>query len=104
MKKYFLKDTEEELQFGDQIKLDFTEDMEDGHVTHHHLDCKFVPELVPMLVAQDIIDVVGEEPIDFEEGCPVHQLDGEIEVLKDTVKSLQEAIATLQKTLQNLVA
>lgn len=111
MKKYFMKDTEDELQFGDMIEVDFTEDMPDGHVTHHHLDCKFIPDLVPMLVENDIIDVVSDEeedkenaPIDFTEGCPKQELDDKMKSLEDTIKSLQKTIAALQKTLQTLVA
>ena len=106
-----MKDTEDELQFGDMIEVDFTEDMPDGHVTHHHLDCKFIPDLVPMLVENDIIDVVSDEegakenaPIDFTEGCPKQELDDKMKSLEDTIKSLQKTIAALQKTLQTLVA
>lgn len=60
MKKYFMKGTEDELQFGDMIELDFTKDTEDG-VKHCHMECKFLEELVPMLLENDIIEVVEDD-------------------------------------------
>lgn len=56
MKKYFMKDSGEEVKFGDMIELDFTKDTEDGHTCHHHLECKFIPGLIPLLLEKNIIE------------------------------------------------
>lgn len=55
MKKYFMKGTEDELQFGDMIEMDFTRDTKGG-VIHHHIECKFLPELIPTLLEDEAIE------------------------------------------------
>lgn len=119
MKKYFMKGTEDEVQFGDMIELDLTEDMENGHVRHHHLDCKFIPDLVPLLLEQDIIEEVEDEeeettgnPLEFTEDCPVLQeviktneaLELKVEALESTLAKLDEKVKLLCKTIKKLTA
>lgn len=57
MKKYYLQDTAEELKIGDMIVLDLTEDMSNGKIKHHHMEVKFIPQLIPLLLEQGIIEV-----------------------------------------------
>ncbi len=119
MKKYFMKGTDDEVQFGDMIELDLTKDMENGHVQHHHLECKFVPDLVPLLLEDGIIDVVedeeeeeGNENLEFTDDCPVlkdviktnEALELKVDSLEKTVAKLEEKLRSLQKTLKKLVA
>ena len=56
MKKYYLAGTDNEIQFGEMLELDFTRDGKCG-VTHHHMECKFIPELVDILVEEGVIEV-----------------------------------------------
>lgn len=57
MKKYYLQGTAEELEIGDMIELDLTKDLPNGKVRHHHLECKFIPELIPLLIEEGVIEV-----------------------------------------------
>ena len=56
MKKYFMKGTQDEVQFGDMLELDFTKDTKNGTI-HRHLETKFIPELVDILVEEGVIEV-----------------------------------------------
>ncbi len=89
MKHYFLKKTGEELQFGDMIELDFTKDLEDGGVKYHHMECRFIPELVPLLVENDIIDVTEEEDKEITIEDVIQRLD-RIEEILNTVLNHQK--------------
>ena len=99
MKKYFMKNTEDELQFGDMIELDFTKDMPDGNVKHKHLECKFLPELIPMLLEEDIIEVVDDEEEPTEETpedcCPIEQIIIAQEDLELKVEKLEKIVKEL---------
>ena len=121
MKKYFMKGTEDEVQFGDMIELDLTKDMPNDKVTHHHLECKFIPELIDLLLKDEVIEEVeskeekeAEEntPIDFTDDCPMMQeviaanevLELRVDVLEKAIAKLEQKFATLKKTVKNHVA
>lgn len=107
MKKYFMKNTEDELQFGDIIELDFTKDMPDGNVKHKHLECKFFPELIPMLLEEDIIEVVDEEEEPTEETpedcCPIEQIIVAQEDLELKVEKLENELNSLKKVVTSMI-
>lgn len=102
MKKYFMKGTEDELQFGDMVELDLTEDMPNGGIKHKHFECKFVPELISILLEEGVIEEVDEkdEEDTMDEGCPVMEelikaneaLELRVDHLEDVVKSLKALI------------
>lgn len=99
MKKYFLQETAEELEFGDMIVLDLSHDMENGHTKHHHLECKFMPELVPILLEEGIIkekEVKEEKPLDFQDDSPM------IDELLKANQNLEKRIYTLEKAVVKL--
>lgn len=104
MKKYFMQGTADELEFGDQIALDLTKDMPNGKVQHHHLDCKFVPELVEILLEDGIIeehevedgDNGLEKPLD--EGCPM------MDELVKANQNLEHRVYDLEKEIDKLKA
>lgn len=99
MKKYFLRETAEELEFGDMIVLDLSHDMENGHTKHHHLECKFMPELVPILLEEGIIkekEVKEEKPLDFQDDSPM------IDELLKANQNLEKRIYTLEKAVVKL--
>lgn len=99
MKKYFLQETAEELEFGDMIVLDLSHDMENGHTKHHHLECKFMPELVPIFLEEGIIEekkVEEDKPLDFQDNCPM------IDELLKANQNLEKRVYTLEKAVIKL--
>lgn len=99
MKKYFLQETAEELEFGDMIVLDLSHDMENGHTKHHHLECKFMPELVPILLEEGIIEekeVEENKPLDFQDDSPM------IDELIKANQNLEKRVYTLEKAVIKL--
>lgn len=66
--KYYMFGTDDEVQFGDHIEVNFTEDTDKGTTKHYHFDCKFIPELVPMLLEHEVIE--AEEAEEDDEDVP----------------------------------
>jgi len=93
MKKYFVKSSGEELEFGDMIVLDLTKEMENGKTKYQHLECKFVPELVDMLLENDIIEE-KEDPIAEKQGILNFEFEDE--------KKLEESLGLFDSLLDNL--
>ena len=54
MKQYFMRNTNAELHFGDMIELTLYKELDNGNIKHK-LECKFLPEIVPLLLENDII-------------------------------------------------
>lgn len=119
MKKYFMNESREELTFGDQLVLDLTEDMKNGHVKHQHLDCKFIPELIPLLLESGVIkeEVIDDEEDDEEEetnGKPLDFVDDDecencdecpmLCALYGAHQDLSERIAKLQDSMEKMAA
>lgn len=106
MKKYFMKGTDDELKFGDMIELDFTKEGKDGHVKHHHMECKFLPEFLEMLLENDIIEERGEDepedngPLDFE----FNNFDEALDELFECFDNLKESVDALTKEVKELKA
>jgi hypothetical protein len=111
MKKYFMKGTEDELQFGDLVELDITEDMPNGKIKHKHLDCKFMPDLIDTLLEAEVIEEVDvddeeeEEEETTDEVCPMMQeLIVANENLELKVEQLEKELNSLKKVVAALVA
>lgn len=111
MKKYFLQETAEELEFGDMIVLDLSHDMENGHTKHHHLECKFMPELVPILLEEGVIvekEVKEDKPLDFQDNDAPYPLMEEVikanEELELRVDKLEREVITLRQSIASLAA
>ena len=107
MKKYFMKDSGEELKFGDMIELDFTKDTNDGHTCHHHLECKFIPGLIPMLLEQKIIEEREFENKDTDtpdDDClEIAQIImSTLETIANKIKQMDNKITDLNKIVKNL--
>lgn len=107
MKKYFMKGTDDEIQFGDMIELDLTKDLPDGKVQHHHLECKFIPELVPLLLEEGVVEEKIEEeelPLDFhDDNCPMmEELIKANETLEHRVYNLEKAVNKLKSLIDSL--
>lgn len=103
-----MQETAEELEFGDMIVLDLSHDMENGHTKHHHLECKFMPELVPILLEEGIIEekeVEEENPLDFQYSySTIDELLKANQNLEHRVYRLEKAIITLRQTVASLAA
>lgn len=94
-----MQETAEELEFGDMIVLDLSHDMENGHTKHHHLECKFMPELVPILLEEGIIEekeVEEDKPLDFQDDSPM------IDELLKANQNLEKRVYTLEKAVIKL--
>lgn len=98
MKKYYFKETGKELQFGDMIELDLTSDLKNGKTKYHHLECKFHPALVDMLLENNVITTKGEDSIEYvyDDEEPYDLLTGALDGLIDTVEKLEEKIKQLE--------
>lgn len=109
MKKYFMKGTDDVLEFGDMIVLDLTKDMPNGNVKHQHFEVKFIPELVPLLLEEEVIDEVEVEdddenkPLDFQDNCPmVDELIKANQNLEHRVYALEKEVDKLKSIVMNL--
>ena len=96
MKKYFFKSTGGEIQFGDRIQLDFTKELSNGRFKHHSMDCTFIPELVDLLLEQDVIEVQEEE-------MPRSVISFADSVEEDLIENIIKANEDLEKKVEVLV-
>lgn len=106
-----MQETAEELEFGDMIVLDLSHDMENGHTKHHHLKCKFMPELVPILLEEGVIvekEVKENKPLDFQDNDTPYTLMEEIikanEELELRVDKLEREVITFRQSIASLAA
>lgn len=106
-----MRETAEELEFGDMIVLDLSHDMENGHTKHHHLECKFMPELVPILLEEGVIvekEVKENKPLDFQDNDTPYTLMEEIikanEELELRVDKLEREVITFRQSIASLAA
>lgn len=106
-----MQETAEELEFGDMIVLDLSHDMENGHTKHHHLECKFMPELVPILLEEGVIvekEVKENKPLDFQDNDTSYTLIEEIikanEELELRVDKLEREVITFRQSIASLAA
>lgn len=96
-----MQETAEELEFGDMIVLDLSHDMENGHTEHHHLECKFMPELVPLLLEEGVIvekEVKEETPLDFQDN------DVSCSLMEEVIKANEELELRVDKLEKNVAA
>ncbi len=106
-----MQETAEELEFGDMIVLDLSHDMENGHTKHHHLECKFMPELVPILLEEGVIvekEVKEDKPLDFQDNdtpCPLmEEIIKANEELELRVDKLEREVITFRQSIASLAA
>lgn len=106
-----MQETAEELEFGDMIVLDLSHDMENGHTKHHHLECKFMPKLVPILLEEGVIvekEVKENKPLDFQDDETPYYLMEEIikanEELELRVDKLEREVITFRQSIASLAA
>jgi len=109
MKKYYFKESGKELEFGDYIKLDLTKDTEDGHTRYHHIEGKFIPELVDVLLEEGVIEESEEEDeentLDFLDEDFINgileaneELEKRVDTLEGEVKTIKLALTALSQS------
>lgn len=131
MKKYFMKGTNDEVQFGDVIQLDLTKN-ENGKLKHKHFECEFQPGIADYLVEEDVIEVkefkeqpakqgilhfefddmpkhgsdydVDRKDYDEEEECPLNELFDSIQHLTKVSYDLAKVTLGMRKDLDQFIA
>lgn len=101
MKKYYLQDTAEELKIGDMIVLDLTEDMSNGKIKHHHMEVKFIPQLIPLLLEQGIIEV---KEVKKDKKKEPSKSEDNLYILFQKMIHINELLNKRMDTLEKLVA
>lgn len=111
--KYFIKDSNEEIKFGERIGLSYEKDSECG-AESAYMEFEFVPELVDMLLNDEVIikkeikpeKMTADNKKEEEEAAmefldnlitAMDELFGKFKALSDRVKSLESEIKTLKK-------
>ena len=111
--KYFIKDSNEEIKFGERIGLSYEKESECG-AENAYMEFEFVPELVDMLLNDEVIikkeikseDMTAKDKKEEEEATmefldnlitAMDELFGKFKALSDRVKSLENEIKTLKK-------
>lgn len=110
MKKYFMKGTDDELQFGDMIELDFVGE-EDGVKKHTHLEVKFLPEYVDELLEEKVIEEKeveseneNDDLIDFNEDFEGFKeaVAEDVEEINDRLRELYKRLAKVEEKVSTL--
>lgn len=101
MKKYFMKGVDEPLEFGDTLGFDLEKNGEDGKSIKRHIDCTFIPEIVELLLAEDIIEEkeVEEEPKPTIEDGPSEEEEGTYDDLVESFNEYQTFTTGILKSL-----
>lgn len=111
--KYFIKDSNEEIKFGERIGLSYEKESECG-AESAYMEFEFVPELVDMLLNDEVIikkeikseDMTAKDKKEEEEAAmefldnlitAMDELWGKFRALSDRVKSLENEIKALKK-------
>ena len=116
MKKYFIAETEEEIQIGETLQLDFTKSVKNGRIKHTE-EITLSKVTVPWLLKTGIIEeheVEEEEDntpendlIDFGDETPCEALEAleeDFEALEERVESLEQEIRQLKGIHKDYVA
>ena len=108
MKKFFIKETDEVVEYGDVIQISFNKVLEDGEVNVEK-EIKLSPATIVMLLELGIIeekDVEDNNLIDFSEEddeveCPFGEILDEIieetKKINKKISKLEEKTATLEE-------
>ena len=98
MKKYFMKETGHEVQFGDRIELEFSNTV-NGKTETEHIAGTFCPSLVPILKRRGLLieKEVEEDKFDLIQRLldTVDRLITINEDLNDRVTAIEEEVSKL---------
>lgn len=102
MKKYFLSDTGDEVEFGDVIVLSFGRKTKHGKEEISHMKLKFIPELADILIENDVITEVESDILEdtFDEFKKflknTSKLNAALDELNNRLIELEDAVAELR--------
>lgn len=100
MKKYFVKETDESVEFGDVLSVTFVKKTEDGKVTIEK-EMEFNEDTLDLLIEMDIVeerDTEEDDLIDFEDDAPCEELSNLIE----SFESLEERVDKMETVIQEV--
>lgn len=103
MKKYFMTGTDDELEYGDIIKVDLSKGKK-----HEHIECKFHPALVGILLDEGIIEIRDveekeEEEEDTKDFLEFDDDDDIIGMLNEVLEMQEEQAKLLDKLTDRLI-
>lgn len=100
MEKYFLCKSNEVVNFGDVIEVDAVHSLPNGNMRHQHLECKFLPELLPLLLEQGVVrkEVADDTEDSADDVAPC---DAILKVLEH-LKALSHKVSNLEKKIESL--
>ena len=108
MKKYFVVETDEAIEFGDVINLTFFKEIEDGKVTVEK-EVEFNKDTMALLIEMGFVEVreVDEEDlIDFEDDpCEaLSALEEGLEVLEERVDNIEGLLKEIYDSVKSITA
>lgn len=108
MKKYFVVETDEAIEFGDVVNLTFFKGIEDGKVTIEK-EVEFNEDTMDILIEMGFVEereVEEEDLIDLEdESCEaLSTLEEDFEVLEERVDNIEGLIKEIYDTVKSIAA
>ena len=98
MEKYFIKDSHEEIEFGDIIGLSYEKDHLCGK-EKAYMEFEFIPELLDMLLDDGVVEVVKEEPKKEEKKDAVLAVMEEMTRLRDILEDVAKRVGHLEEAV-----
>lgn len=101
MKKYFMTGTDDELEYGDIIKVDLSKGKK-----HEHIECKFHPALVGILLDEGIIEMRDVEEKKEEDTKDFLEFDDDVDIigmLNEVLEMQEEQAKLLDKLTDRLI-
>ena len=108
MKKYFVVETDEAIEFGDVVNLTLFKELEDGKVTVEK-DVEFTEDSKDRLIELGFVEeheVEEEDLIDFQdEPCEsLVDLEEDFEALEERVDNIEGLIKEIYETVKSITA
>jgi ATP-dependent helicase YprA (DUF1998 family) len=108
MKKYFVVETDEAIEFGEVVNLTFFKELKDGKVTVEK-DVEFTEDSKDWLIEMGFVEereVEEEDLIDFEdEPCEsLVALEEDFEALEERVDNIEGLIKEIYDTVKSITA
>ena len=108
MKKYFVVETDEAIEFGDVVNLTFFKEIEDGKVTIEK-EVEFNKDTMALLIEMGFVEgreVEEEDLIDFEDDpCEaLSALEEDLEALEERVDNIEGLLKEIYDSVKSITA
>lgn len=104
--KYLLKESNEIIEFGDEIMLEGSKELSDGRKRFFHLSGTFSPLMVDALLEEGIIEEVDDEEDNkndtVDQAEYLAELEGRIDALDEMYDELEQMYNMLSDELEEL--